>query len=747
MNVNTMKVDTADLFTVQDSATARDAFTAPDIEHWRTGKKRKNNFIAVTSISEQNTSVGIFDDDTASTSHCGIINYIGKAGTLAKIKLTPDTTKFPDEKHFINQIPMNPQLTRSNDQRKHKFANICGTASHQVCSDSSYSVKLIRGKAFLNKPNESSESTANIKSSKVTKKIIDLFLDDPVRTNEKSKETEHNTIEYDFLMKPMKSSPLIIKKSLRTHPFELIGDGIMPLTTTSGITMTAAIGSKGDGKRRELTLSGIKFDKTEITPQKAESEKKHIGNHNLISSNKRALLENQVTDVKLNINIHNEKEFERIKYNESKYELLAHSGIPSTLLKKVNDAQFLPWIHDAMLRMRINKVNRIQRYTWKHLLRNNSLFIVNPRKSGKTWAYLPALCNDIYYDTHELKPTYGPIAIVLVASTKHVQRVHALCRNLLCSLKDKAPKVASFDSDNFTDTKTKLLDNCGILITTPSSLLRLLNDNENVLFDAERLNRIVIDDIDLMLSSASDDFEMALKALFRVCKKTKRNTLAAQLVVTSNIWNNLFEKLLRLSNEPLMLIGDCLEAAVYGRAELSIILPSKLEKNEAMYRFIGKHNETFHKGDRTVILCNNEDDIEEVMQYLEKHSYNGLKYCSYCTPKERHVINEWKHKISNQILICTDDGLLELQITNAQNLIHYSMPPSWTQFTTRFSVLQGSYGNRLINDFEKLFDYAGNSEKNEFDIVCYAPKITITIHHKAVPENHHKAIIAIIAFL
>uniref|UniRef100_A0A1A9UER8 RNA helicase n=1 Tax=Glossina austeni TaxID=7395 RepID=A0A1A9UER8_GLOAU len=165
---------------------------------------------------------------------------------------------------------------------------------------------------------------------------------------------------------------------------------------------------------------------------------------------------------------------------------------------------------------------------------NNSLFVVNPNKSGKTGSYLHALCDDNYYDVNDLDLTYGPVAIVLVASAKHVQITADHCRRLLYGLTDEASViVASFGQRNFIATKIKLLNSCGMLIATPTTLLRLLNDNQSDLFNTERLKRIVIDDLDLISSRALDDFEPALKALLTICKKREATTLAPQ--VTKNM--------------------------------------------------------------------------------------------------------------------------------------------------------------------------------------------------------------------
>ncbi|KAL9898074.1 putative ATP-dependent RNA helicase TDRD12 isoform 1-T1 [Glossina fuscipes fuscipes] len=375
--------------------------------------------------------------------------------------------------------------------------------------------------------------------------------------------------------------------------------------------------------------------------------------------------------------------------------VLAHSNVPVARLKSLADAQFLSAISEEMSRMRINKINHIQTYAWPHMLRNNSLFIINSSKSGKTWSYLPALCSNTYYDKNILEPSYGPIAIVLVASSKHVEQIIYNCKFLLSSLGNKAPSiVSSFGFRTFVETKVQLLNSCGILVITPSNLLRIFKDNKNEpLIDAKRLQRIIIDDMDLLLIRARGDFESALQALFKLCKRTKANTILPQIVVTSREWNPFLVDIIRLSNQPLLLFGDFLEATVYGRAQLSIKLSSNLKKNESLRRYLTMCKDSISKQIRTMIICNENDEVGPIVKFLCEFDYPSIGYINPFTNNERLVADEWKRKMSNQILVCTDAALPELKIQNVNNLIHYSMPSSWTQFTTRFSALALTYDN------------------------------------------------------
>ncbi|XP_075157458.1 uncharacterized protein LOC142230710 [Haematobia irritans] len=386
--------------------------------------------------------------------------------------------------------------------------------------------------------------------------------------------------------------------------------------------------------------------------------------------------------------------------------VLAHSSVPLMPIENVAEASFLPEIHQEMRNMRVNKVYRIQVYSWSHVLRGNSLFVVNPARTGKTWSYLPALCSLVGFRYERLKPSYGPMTIIMVASSRHVESTYSCCRRLMIGLNGAPTCVASYGMRNFIDTKVQLLNGCGILIVTPSCLLRLLKDNNNnePLFDSERLQHIIIDDMDTMLSRSHEDFESAVRILFKLAKKSRFKTLQPQLIVTSRDWDGVMIRLMRKSNQPLLLIGDFLEAAVYGRATLSVKLKSSVEKNDTILRFIEKQAQSLQgniENRRILIMCTGDEDVEQVAEFISSCGYPCLAYYNRSTDSEKATVDEWKKNVSSQILICTDARFPELQIQNVHNLIHYSLPTSWTQFTTRFSSLSQTYDNFVCKNFEQ----------------------------------------------
>ncbi|XP_067639600.1 putative ATP-dependent RNA helicase TDRD12 isoform X2 [Eurosta solidaginis] len=395
----------------------------------------------------------------------------------------------------------------------------------------------------------------------------------------------------------------------------------------------------------------------------------------------------------------------RLKTKFIDHLVLAHSKVQLSSIAQTSEAFFLKEIQDEMENMRVTKLYRIQAYAWPHLLRGNSLFIVNPNKSGKTWSYLPAICSLVAYRIQicGLTDTYGPVAIIVVPTSAHVEIVHNYCKRLLLGVRPAVTTVPSFGVRNANDAKVQLLNSCGILVATPGSLLRILQDNEKEsLIDIERLKHLVIDDLDLMLSRAQDDVEMVLKTFFKLSKLSKNSIPALlpwQLVVTTRDWDSLLVALMRKSNEPLLLIGDFLEAAVYGRVMISIKLCPSERKIATILEFIEQNS---LENERLLVLCNSDDDVYEVVDALTISGFICISYDSHASSDVRIIVDEWRKKkvLSSRILVVADASFPELQIQNVSQVIHYSMPTSWTKFTARFSALAQTYENHVSRNFE-----------------------------------------------
>lgn len=325
---------------------------------------------------------------------------------------------------------------------------------------------------------------------------------------------------------------------------------------------------------------------------------------------------------------------------------LAHSQCVLQGMENFNEVDFSPIIHERLRKLTINKVYRIQVFSWSHVMDGNSLFVISPRKTGKTWSYIPAICNQLWKESKirsSPDKCYGPTSIILVPSAKDVEEIYAVCRCLMFN--SQVTVVITFGVRDLTDTKVQLLNGCDVLIATASSLDRILklNTTEN-LINGARLKRIVIDNMNEMLARCHTEFYSALNTLIKICGKVHGGQrITPQLIITSKDWDGAFKHLMAVATNPLLVMGDFVEAAVYGQTSISIKLCSKHSKDDEIIAFIQKLTISSSAGSRTLIVCNDDDEVKHLAKVLWQNGFCTITYSSSATEKDRQMVDEWQY--------------------------------------------------------------------------------------------------------
>lgn len=313
-------------------------------------------------------------------------------------------------------------------------------------------------------------------------------------------------------------------------------------------------------------------------------------------------------------------------------------------IESLDEVPFLPIILERLLKMGIDKVYRIQVYSWSHIMKGNSFFVINPKQSGKTWSYLPVICNQLLKDSDKCQQqneSYGPIVIILVPSAKEAELITKFCMMLMFSYSKEV--ISFFGMRNFTETKLRLLNGCDILVVTTASFKRILkaNNDENLISKA-RLKCIVIDSMDEIVTRCPDNFNLVLRS-FR--SFTTKDT---QLIVTSRDWDGRVMDMIQNTLNPLLVIGDFLEAAVYAQTTISIKLCGKEHKDEMLLHLLQSLINSVRAGSRTLILCSDDKQVNHLNRLLWKNGYPNISYFSASNESERQIIDEWQYsKVNN----------------------------------------------------------------------------------------------------
>ncbi|KAI8034820.1 putative ATP-dependent RNA helicase BoYb [Drosophila gunungcola] len=377
--------------------------------------------------------------------------------------------------------------------------------------------------------------------------------------------------------------------------------------------------------------------------------------------------------------------------------VLAHARRELRPARQFTEVCLLPHILERMRKLGLDKLLRLQSYTWPHLAggAEQGAMIVGASGSGRTLAYMPPVCHAVFKAITEsmsqlkdLEPgawpqgQLGPIALILVPDLGRVRQVSDLCHALL-------PRA--FNEECFTltlnvpSTKSsefflRLLNGVGCLVTTPTQLVWLWQEAP-CLRRFSDLQFLVYDDVDLM---SADQLEGVQKVLRKIMPLTH----SPQVVMVSQSYSStLMAKLRALNGNPALVIGDIMEAALYGGTRMNVSLVRSSAKVNAVVQLLRQRPPHEY---RTVIHCVDDWHMQRLEKALRDQAYNCQPYYQNSNlPALQQVPNS-----RGVILLCTDN-CKELSIRDAHTLIHYSMSDSWSKFKMRHLMLSGNLSNSL----------------------------------------------------
>ncbi|CAO1420896.1 unnamed protein product [Diamesa tonsa] len=358
--------------------------------------------------------------------------------------------------------------------------------------------------------------------------------------------------------------------------------------------------------------------------------------------------------------------------------VLVHGRNLKKPVERVSEVGFCVEIEQFLKRNNFRSVYRTQAHCWPHIINGRPVAIVNTEKSGKTYSYLLPII-DMLNDgcSKDNLNTVGPVGVIFVKSSRDVENLHKIIRNIVTN--EQVSVVTAFGKLNNEKTVVGLLNTCDLLIATPDCFTRLVKDSNFDLFDKKRIFHVVFDNLDLMLTKSRENIITILK-LFCSVKNPGNNP---QIIITTNVWINEIEKIMSLSIDPIYVIGNYIESAIFGKSLFT--LAKVTDGHQKCKKVFVLLRETVAKYQKTLIVVNDQEEIEVLRGFLSGTEIPFQIYDNAMTPED--IKKQSEIKIDNQtVIICTDAILPSLSINMVQNIIHYSMSSTWTQFSYRFIV-------------------------------------------------------------
>ncbi|TDG43313.1 hypothetical protein AWZ03_010285 [Drosophila navojoa] len=368
---------------------------------------------------------------------------------------------------------------------------------------------------------------------------------------------------------------------------------------------------------------------------------------------------------------------------------VAHSNKRLQPARHVNEVSFLPHIQGAMRRLRLTQLLRLQSYAWPHLNQGagHGAVIVSAPRSGRTLSYVLPLCQVVSntLTEHRSRARWcleGPIALVLVTDLVRVQQVSALCAAMLRKSRNEEwlTLVLTVPSSYTPEFFQRLLNGVGCMVATPAQFLWVCGNSLKL----PHLRFVAYDDADLMQAEQLKQAHQQLLLL--------TNPERPQLVISSQSYKpQLLSKLREFNSQLMVLFGDVLEAAIYGGTRLQISLQQRKAKCQEVLRVLRERPPHSH---RTVVNCQSDSDIRELVETLVSHGYNCLPYYQTADLKVRDHVHRWMQDSRGELLLCTDH-CPELDVRHAHTLLHYSLSDSWSLFKLRHLALADNLNNQL----------------------------------------------------
>lgn len=227
---------------------------------------------------------------------------------------------------------------------------------------------------------------------------------------------------------------------------------------------------------------------------------------------------------------------------------------------------------------------------------------------------------------------------------------------------------------------------CDILICSPSTLLELMKQRETKL---GRVVSLVLENTHILLQKYYSDTFAILHELQKITEKRTFNH-GVQLTITSYQWTTEIEKIAkRLYYTPTVCIGVFVEAALYGKVRTKLTLAKSEEKLPLLKNVMLRQK-------KIVILCNTDEEVASIYDYLKNDTIFSVIFMdSTTTIKEQEELQDtWNIDTKPTALISTDHVLFSscfINVHNANLVIQYSLPKSWTTFSQRFSLFLENY--------------------------------------------------------
>uniref|UniRef100_A0A672JZK0 RNA helicase n=1 Tax=Sinocyclocheilus grahami TaxID=75366 RepID=A0A672JZK0_SINGR len=371
--------------------------------------------------------------------------------------------------------------------------------------------------------------------------------------------------------------------------------------------------------------------------------------------------------------------------------VLVHAALRVEPCSNLTRAPISEKFRKFLLWRKYNGLNVAESYCWPAVARGFDTVLVS-HCGDSPLSYIPPLLMLLQTVSvvSSLAARTGPIAVILCPGWEKVQMVLELLEDSKATY-NLHPTSVLLGVDQEEPKKFKIQRNCQLLVTTPFTMMRLL-DAQCFLF--LRLCHLVLDEADVLYSQAPEQMSVILKHFQKVVSGEERSSCPRQIIAVGSSWSAGIEALVREHMiYPSIIITVMEEAALYGRVHQRVQLCLDCDKISVLLGSLDFHPP---KPQKTLIITNSAEETEHVYKAVVNTAVFTLKAHEDVTDQFDFVIDQWRKDIGHGtqvILVTTNDCLKALGIRDATCVVHYGFPSSPKLFGSRLFCLSENFRN------------------------------------------------------
>ncbi|XP_060694323.1 putative ATP-dependent RNA helicase TDRD12 [Hemiscyllium ocellatum] len=372
--------------------------------------------------------------------------------------------------------------------------------------------------------------------------------------------------------------------------------------------------------------------------------------------------------------------------------VLVHSLIKLRPCRSMEMSPISLDLKKELCKKKIVSPNVVQGYCWPAIGRGCDLIAIS-QKGDDPLLYLPPLLTFLQLPSmYNYQPRRNlPLAIIVCPGRQKAHFVYQTLTDLIRTSRLLSLSLVLVGQDPEEMKKIKFTKGCDVVVTTPHSLVRVLQ--MHCLFFI-RLSHLVLDRVDVLFDEAMDEVNTILQCFKEATNVPERGSTPQQLIAVGQIWSKKMESLLKENqSDPYVVITAMEEAALYGNVHQVVKVCLDCEKTSILLTMLDFTSETLQK---TVIFANCAEEVDHVFKALGSNSHFCMKVHEGMSLQVSNIMDDWSKKFNpgtHMILVTTDNCLRVLRITDATCVIHYGFPSSCEIFGTRLCCMVDNFDN------------------------------------------------------